>query len=167
MKHWEARPVEVANLLNPAFCGEVLRHAIKRHNVIAERPFPYTLAFLVLPIVLHKRTRERIPTGTPKPLHVWLQEQQDVRVGLPKRAKQLVPITKESLAFLLQLKAITVDQNAALSLPRIPRRRVEGQDSGEIADCYQKAEILGRWFARRQSCQHLHHVWSVSVRCKY
>lgn len=161
MKPWEARPVEVANLLNPAFCGEVLRHVVKKHNEIANRPFPYPLAFLVLPIVLHKRTREKIPTNSPKPLHVWLQEQQEVRVGFAKRAKQMVPITKESLAFLLQLKAVTVDQNAALTLHRVRRRRVEGQDDGEIADCYQKAEILGRWFARAGSPANIYTMFGV------
>jgi hypothetical protein len=147
--------------MKPAFCGEVLRHAIKRHNETATHPFPYAFAFLVLPIVLHKKTRESIIPTKREQLHVWLQSHQDVRVGFPKRARQLVPITKESLAFLLQLKAITVDQNAAFSLHRVWRRRVDGQNAGEIADCYLKAEIVGRWFARAGSPANIYTMFGV------
>jgi len=32
MRRWEERPIEVANLLNPAFCGRLLYQSIVGHT---------------------------------------------------------------------------------------------------------------------------------------
>jgi len=54
---WEHRPIEVANLFNPAFCGEVIRRCGAGYSAKLQTGMPYALAFLVLPIVLHPATR--------------------------------------------------------------------------------------------------------------
>lgn len=162
MKPWENRPIEVAHLLNPAFCGEVLRRAIGQYNeTVAPRLFSYPLAFLVLPIVLHRRTRETISPTTREQLHVWLQAHQDVRVGFAERAKRMVPVTNETIAFLLQVGAITVDDMAGIALVRQRRRRSFEQTDDEIVDCYKKAGIIGRWFARAGSVANVYTMWGV------
>lgn len=109
METWEDRPIEIAYLLNPAFCGEVLCRSIKAYNSNSDGLFPYPLVFLILPIVLHRKTRESISPTTREHLHVWLHAHQDVRVGFAERAKHIVPITKETVAFLLQIGAISID----------------------------------------------------------
>ncbi len=160
MNLWENRPVEVANLLNPAFCGEILIRAVSQYERTSQQPFPYGLAFLVLPIVLHKRTREQIPAPARVQLHAWLQQHQDVRVGFAERTKQMVPITSESLMFLLQLDLLSIDQLGRLvarprrRMPRIPTSR-------EIDDCYNKAGIVGRWFARAGASENVFTMWGV------
>jgi ABC-three component (ABC-3C) system Middle Component 3 len=161
VRPWEDRPVEIAHLLNPAFCSEVLRRAIRLYNKNAARWFPYPLTFLVLPILLHHRTREAIAPNTREQLHVWLQAHQDVRIGFAERARQLVPHTIETLSFLLQVNAITVDATAGLTVVRRRQRHVDGQGEGEIADCYRKAEIVGRWFARAGSPANIYTMWGV------
>ena len=161
MKPWEDRPIEEANLFNPAFCGDLLRRVIRNHNATAQFHFPYPLIFLVLPIVLHRQTRQKISPTTREQLHVWLQSNQIVRVGFAERAKRLVPITNEALNFLLQLNLVTVNNLAELNLNRNPPAINENRGDEEIRDCQRKAEIVGRWFARAGSPANIYTMWGV------
>lgn len=160
MNPFESRPMEVANLLNPAFCGEILLRAVTQYRTTSGRAFPYALAFLVLPIVLHKRTRESIPPRTRQQLHAWLQEHQDVRVGFSERAKEMVPFTNETVIFLLQLNQLSISDRGELFISRRSRtRRV--QTTAEIDDCYSKASLIGRWFARSGAVENIFAMWGV------
>lgn len=158
---WEQRPIEIANLLNPAFCGEVLRRCVNSYQETASRPFPYPLIFLILPIVLHRKTRERISPRQRQSLHVWLQSNPDVKIDFANRAKDFIPITKEAILFLLQVEALILDEQASLGVTSYKKVKVEGQNESEIADCYQKAEIVGRWFARAGTATTIFTMWGV------
>lgn len=156
---WETRRTESAQLLNPAFCGELLRRSIRTHNAVSPRLIPFPLLFLTLPIVLHRQTRESISATTKEQMHVWLQNHQSMRIGFADRARDLVPITREAIAFLLQIGAIAVDDRAGIRLTRYVARNVPV--SPEITDCYKKAEILGRWFARAGAPAAIYTMWGV------
>jgi len=158
---WQRRPVEIANLFNPAFCGEVLRRCISTYQQTASRSFPYPLAFLVLPIILHRRTRELISPRQRQLLHAWLQSNPDAKIGFAERTADLVPITKEALIFLLQVGALTLDEEAGLAVNAYKKRIIDGQDTGEIMDCYRKADLVGRWFARAGTVTTIYIMWGV------
>jgi hypothetical protein len=59
MSAWNDRPTEIANLLNPAFCALLLAQAVRGYQEETKVGLPYALAFLVLPLVLHKPTMTR------------------------------------------------------------------------------------------------------------
>lgn len=111
MQIWEERPITTANLLNPAFCGEIIRRCAKSYSDEIQKPFPFVLTFILLPIVLHKVTREVLPRDTRKSLHAWLEENPSVKIGFAGRCQQMIPFTKEAFAFLLKYKAIKLDEN--------------------------------------------------------
>jgi len=159
VKSWEKRPIEIAHLLNPAFCGELLRRSIRAHNSAGPRQFPFPLLFLVLPIVLHRGTRESITANTKEQMHVWLQNHQNARIGFAERAREIVPVTREAVAFLLQTEAIAVDDRAGVRLTRYVSRTIPVNQ--EITDCYKKAEIVGRWFARAGAPSAIYTMWGV------
>lgn len=161
MIRWEERPIEIANLLNPAFCGEVLRLCVRAYQQTISQSFPYPLTFLVLPIVLHRGTRESISPRQRQSLHVWLQDHQDLKIGFAERASELIPITREAIIFLLQVGAFVVDEQAGLINQAYKNISIEGQDVGEIADCYRKAVLVGRWFARAGTVATIYAMWGV------
>ncbi len=161
MIRWEERPVEIANLLNPAFCGEILRRCINTYQQSASSSFPYTLIFLVLPIILHRDTRERISPRQRLSLHAWLQIHQDLKIGFAERATEFIPITREALIFLLQVRAVSLKEQASLIAEPYKNAPVEGQNAGEIADCYRKADLVGRWFARAGTATNIYAMWGV------
>jgi hypothetical protein len=158
---WEKRPVEIANLLNPAFCGEVLRRSIAKYQVTSSHPFPYPFAFLVLPIVLHRKTRESIPTSARKQMHSWLMENQDIKIGFAERAKNLIQITKETITFLLQIGTLKMNKQGLIITPDYRPCNISGQNVGEVHDCYKKAETIGQMFARAGSPTTIYIMWGV------
>ncbi|MDQ7084394.1 MAG: DUF6521 family protein [Sulfurovum sp.] len=103
---WENRPVVIANLLNPAFCGEVLRIAIKAYQKETNHGLPFAVTFLFLPLLLDKNTRDRFPKTTTSKFYQWLEENAVVKIFIGTRIKNLVPYTREAIQFLIYYDAI-------------------------------------------------------------
>jgi ABC-three component (ABC-3C) system Middle Component 3 len=112
MTRWEERPIEVANLLNPAFCGHVIYGCAEAHESEADKPMPYALAFLVLPLVLHSETRSTMKANT-RHFEVWLSVNPEIKVGLATRARSLVPFARETLGFLQRSGTLTIRETDA------------------------------------------------------
>ena len=145
---WEDRPVVVANLLNPAFCGEVLRIGIKAYTKETNQGLPFSLTFLFLPILLHKETRERFPKSVSTKFYEWLEENAMVKIFIGTRIKNLVPYTRESIQFLIYYEAISINNKAELELISYRKKAIQYKNSNEIEDIYKKAEMLGKWLGR-------------------
>ncbi len=154
MKRWEDRPEEVANLLNPAFCGRLIYSSVQAHQTENDRPMPYTVAFLVLPLALHAATREAIIKAIIRHFEVWIDANQEIKIGLAVRARSLVPFARETLAFLLQTGALEIRESDAALLIGKRLRQMRGRlfpPSDETKACIRAAGILGKWFARVNS----------------
>lgn len=151
MLTWERRPVEVANLLNPAFCSLLLRGAIDTFQAENDEGMAYPLSFVLLPLVLHKPTRQTLPRTTRTRLHVWLQEKPEVRIGFIDRIRQLVPYTREALIFGMQSQFITIDENGNLIPVRKRVKNLPWPNDSESSICYKQAQFVGRWLAQAGS----------------
>lgn len=144
---WEERSVISANLLNPAFCGEVLRRTIWSFNQNdKDENMPFSLAFLVLPIVLHKDTREKMPLRSSTYFHSWVDSNEQLFIDFANRVKLLTPYTKESIMFLLKHNAILINDNGGFEVVEPYRKRnVRGDSIEEVNSILKKAELLGKW----------------------
>lgn len=161
MLHWEKRPIEVANLLNPAFCSILLRDSVETFQIENRQGMSYPLSFLILPLVLHKPTREALPRTTRTKLHTWLQEKPEVRIGFAERARQLVPYSKEAIIFGLQTGIIEVNENGDL-IPYSKRlKELSGGDEVEPSICRKKAQFLGRWLAKAGDLPTILIMWGI------
>lgn len=149
---WNERPVEVANLFNPAYLGTVLRKAIEGYVGHVAEGMPYEVAFLVPAFALHPNTARRLPLRPGStPLHMWLQrdENRDVLVALSDRITALVPFVREALIFSAQRHVIVFTDEGRLkpgeqALANVsPFRRT----SDEINESLRLGELVGRWFA--------------------
>jgi hypothetical protein len=146
---WNERPTELANLLNPAFTGAVLRLAVAGYVKEAQAGMPFELAFLVFPFCLHWATRGRLPRAVSTLMHTWLQENRDVLVQFPERSRSLVPFTKEAILFTCQREVLTVDEAGLLQPGDAPLRGITSYKtaSEEVKEATNRAEFIGRWFA--------------------
>ncbi|PEO46716.1 hypothetical protein CN563_13160 [Bacillus sp. AFS026049] len=165
MINWDYRPSEVANLLNPAFCGIILRDFIRAYKEESGDGVPYELLFLLLPIVLHSNSRINLPNSVRTHMHVWLQNVPEVRIGFSKRVKELVPFTKESISFLLQKGYLEIDEDGKV-LPknkryRISLSRMNRDTNSYIQDYKNKSELVGKWFARTGSSSTIYTMWGI------
>lgn len=153
MTPWKNRSPEERALLNPCFFSLLFWHAATGHMTAGGVGLPFSTAFLVLPIVLHRETRESLPKAVTTSLPVWLNENQLVRARLAERARSLVPYTKEALLFggmhgFLKVSSATVSAEQEWK----PKINAElGRSSDEVRSCAKRADFLGKWFARTGS----------------
>jgi hypothetical protein len=158
---WEERPTEVASLINPAFCSILLCDSIMDFHEKTGRGMPYPLLFLVLPLVLHKPTREVLPRTTRTPMHVWLQKKPEVRVGFSERTRHLVPYTRESLIFGIRHGIIAVIRSGDLIPGNKRLGNVTWPRTAEPTMCRTKARLVGRWFAQAGDVSTTFTMWGI------
>lgn len=160
---WEARPPELAYLLNPAFCAVLLRAGARAHVAEMRRGLPLALAYVLLPVVLHKSTRDTLPATTRTRMLTWLATSPATRLGVADRIRSVAPYARETLLFAVRHDALTVDGDARL-LPTRRRLRayapVEGSDA---AACLRGADLLGRWFARAGDPATVLAAWGIQL----
>lgn len=89
MQPWSNRVVEEANLFNPAFCATLLAKTTEEFSKKANQLLPFALAFLVLPIVLHRGTRLALPGSTITSLLPWMQDNREQLVDFAVRVQRL------------------------------------------------------------------------------
>ena len=158
---WTDRPPEVAYSLNPAFCGMVVGECVVEYAKAAARDMPCSLPYLALPMVLHKKTRESMPSTARKRMHPWLAENQWARLGFDLRARAMVRFTKEALIFLIHSGAITVTPAGDLASGAAGAAAGRGGVSTEVLDCANKARIAGSWFAPYGDPAEIFRMWGV------
>jgi len=146
VKPWSQRPREVRNLFNPAFCGLVLARGLEGFTEKANQPMPFSLTLLILPLCLHKRTREQIKEANRAYLTTILEEHPEIRVDLAQRARGLMPYTMEAFGYLMACGAIAVDDSGAVALKeKTVRKSITGSQDNK--DCQSVARSLGQKLA--------------------
>jgi hypothetical protein len=147
MKRWDQRPVEIRNLFNPAFCGLVLFRSFCGYEEEDSRGMPFSLALLILPLCLHKQSRDILLQGNRSYLMKVVSGHPELLVNFGRRATDLLPFTFEALGFLMQLGAFQVDPDGRLKAVSDGVRKTPiGTD--ESVACQRIARFLGKEFAR-------------------
>lgn len=147
MKRWSQRPFEIRNLFNPAFCGLILFRALHGYEEEDDRGMPFSLSLLVLPLCLHKDSREVIASSPRSYLLKTTEKNQQVMVGFADRVTQTLPYTFEGFGLLMERGCIAVaDAGRIQTVPDRVRKTVTGTD--ETVSCQKVARIVGREFAR-------------------
>jgi hypothetical protein len=158
------RSPEEAALLNPAFCAALIEMSARDYAAEARRPLPFSLAFLVLPIVLHKSTRDLLPKRKDSSLTVWIENNSSARIGFGERVIALAPVVREAILFGVKNGRLDVDGEGSLG----PVSAASGQHGSAFADttesgqCKLKAAFVGRWFATGGSPATIMALWGIS-----
>ncbi|GHU95557.1 hypothetical protein FACS1894208_08570 [Clostridia bacterium] len=160
MKKWTERPAEVANLMNPAFCGRLIYGTIKTYNDEVKRGFPFPLVYLVLPLLLHKASRQTINSRTQ--LLLWKQKNERLLIRFAERARQLVQITNEAIEFLMQTEYVSVNESGEL-VPSPTKRSLNKTKftDDEVKECISKSEHVAKWFARAGKLETIYIILGV------
>ena len=150
MTRWSERSREEQALLNPAFCSLLLWWAARGYANVNLDGLSFEEAFLVLPMVLHRATRETLPRDTRTSLAVWISTNPLAQGRIATRSKALVTFTREGILFGGMQGAIQV-QSGRLRPNDDWRRSISRSlrdTSDEVRLCARRAEFVGRWFAQ-------------------
>ena len=147
MKSWRQRPFEIRNLFNPAFCGLLLARTIGEYEKEANIGMPYSLTLLVLPLTLHKSSRDILSKSSKSYFLKVIERSPELLVGFPGRTRDLMPFTQEGFSLLANHGCLQISDAGSLSLVvDSVRKSVKGTD--ESRDCQKVAKYIGRQFAR-------------------
>jgi len=147
VKRWDQRPFEIRNLFNPAFCGLVLHRALHGYEEEDARGMPFSLSLLVLPLCLHKDSREVIASSPRSYLLKTAEKNRQIMVGFADRATEMLPCAFEGFGLLMERVCIAVaDDGRIQTVPKKVRKTVDG--TAETVACQKVARIVGREFAR-------------------
>jgi len=153
MTPWTQRSREERALLNPGFCANLLWHAARGYAGASDSALSFEESFLVLPLVLHRETREALPRDTRTSLAAWIEDNPLARGRIASRAPLLVSFTKEGLTFGGVHGFILLDGGRlyAKTTWKIAVNRALRESSDEVRGCAKRADFVGKWFAQTGS----------------
>ena len=145
---WAERPPEEARIFNPAFCAELIGRTASEYHRTRQTALNIVTAFLVLPLTLHRPTREALPRRANTAFAGWVAEHAALLVELPDRARHLRPVSREALLFAVhhQLLALNAEGLFPGAKP-VPRSGRFAVSTDEVNAARSAAALLGRWFA--------------------
>jgi hypothetical protein len=147
MRHWDRRPFETRSLFNPAFCGLLLARAISGYEEIGPQGMPFSLSLLILPLCLHKYSRDVIAENSRGYLLKTVESNPQLLVDFAGRAHDLLPYSLEACGFLMERRCVAVSDDGRLrTLPGRVRKSVSG--THESISCQRVARVVGKEFAR-------------------
>lgn len=148
MKEWAHRPPEIALLLNPAFCGFLTSIGLAEYSKNVSDGAPYAFPFIMLPLILHKPTRQIFPRSSRTVFSTWITNANTAvaKVGFAERAKNMVPYVKEALAFTMQHNCIYVTESGRLKTSNFTPRSFS-KATQEVNECARAAVMCGKWFS--------------------
>lgn len=146
---WQERPRDEASLFNPAFLGLLVERATRGYQERSEAGLPWVLPFLILPAVLHKETREALPSSVSTSMVAWTRDHPLLVGSLASRAQVLRPLVSEAILFALAHDLIRHEEGTLIPCGLRPRRRSEPwrEPTEDFRACATKATFFGRWCA--------------------
>ncbi len=160
MREWANRPPEIAALLNPAFCAFLASAGLKEYTKNVNEGAPYAFPFVMLPLILHKPTRQIFPRSSRTTFSAWIVNTDTAiaKIGFAERAKNMVPYVKEALAFAMQHDSIYVTEAGRLKVSNSPwksflklslKSSLKPFPNGtpETHECVRVAFMCGKWLS--------------------
>jgi hypothetical protein len=163
MSRYTSRPSEERTLLNPSFCSCLLWQAAVGYKNTSQESLPFDISFLVLPLVLHRATRDALPTTVKTSLAVWIADNPLARSRVADRTRMLVQFTKEAMMFgglhgLLAFHAGTITANPDWNKSIVAEIK---SSTDEVRLCMKRAEFVGKWLGSSGSSNTVMTIFGV------
>jgi hypothetical protein len=145
---WAERPSEEARNLNPAFCADLMARTIGEFHKSRQTPLSMATVFLILPLTLHKPTRDALPGRANAAFATWVAENGPLLAVLPERVNRLRPISREALLFAIRYRLLAIHEGGLVpggKPVRLTSRPSPSTD--DVSETRAAAGLLGRWFA--------------------
>ncbi len=144
---WRQRPVEEARNFNPAFCGELIARTVGEYHMARAEPLNIAIVFLVVPLTLHRQTRDILPRRASTAFAGWIADHNAHLAEFPGRVHQLRPVSREALLFSLRNEVIAVEEGGLVpGAKKIARTSRPSPTTDDVSEARSAAALIGRWF---------------------
>lgn len=164
LERWNDRPIEEANLFNPAFLCALIHEFLKDYVKSQAGGAPLTIVVIAMATSLHRASRERLPNRTVTPLYAWLQDNEDLLIGFANRAKNIVPYLKEAILFGMAAEVLAAGEGHNL-LPgakkcTYPKSFID-TTTAEMKAIIDRTKFMGRWLSNSGSEISVTAAWGI------
>lgn len=122
----------------------------------------YSLAHLVLPILMPNSIRTTLPPTARTKMHVWLEKNPQALIDFASRARGYVPYTRAATLFAYQRRALALDDEGRLVVGTGKVGKPTGwPETSDAKDCYKRAGFLGKWLALAGDPKTIYTMWGV------
>ncbi len=147
-------------LFNEAFCGILLYAAMDAYCKEAHKEgIPFSLCYLVLPMVLTEEIAESI--GSRTKFLTWIQRNEASLAAFSVRCRGFRQLTNRTLLFLFSCGQITDVSDKAEILLSNKRTIKRTRPGSEVHGCVLKCWTIGRWFARTNNVETIYSALGV------
>lgn len=149
---WADRPPEEARNLNPAFCGELVSRTVGEFHKARQKPLSMAVAFLVLPLILHKQTRDALPGRANAAFATWVAEKGPLLTEAAGRVNRLRPVSREALLFAIRHQLLAIHEGGLVPGDKpIKLTSKPSPSTDDVDEARAAAGLIGRWFAGQAS----------------
>ncbi|MFD7645665.1 three component ABC system middle component [Kitasatospora sp. NPDC059795] len=143
---WGERPPLVGAMFNPALIACLLREAADSYTSRTFHGMPWMLSYLAAPLVLHRSTRESLPSrpGAVR-LASWARTHPVLRTGFPAQAQAMVSPVRAGLRFALRYEVLDLAGDRLYA--HATRTREAGREHTELGDILRQARTAGQWLS--------------------
>lgn len=141
MTAWQGGSRIRAAYLNPAMVAVVLAAAADGYARDAREAMSWPLAFLAAPLVLHKSTRQALPSRTSTHLPTWLSRNPLLHAGIAPRAVALRSTVTDGMRFGVRHGLLSLESG------RLHGAAVSAKEA-ELRSLISSSTLVGRWFAK-------------------
>jgi len=146
---WQDRPQEVANIFNPPFCCTLLTSSVVGYKANHTQGMPFSIAFLIFPLILHKKTREALPISSKSSLPAWIEENPNIKFNFLENLLSLKPFVGEAILFGSKHGWLSYE-TGLISTP-IKDNQITNiafnKSEGEVRECILRARVVGKWLS--------------------
>lgn len=142
--------MEERRLLNPAFSGVLIARAVAGYQSESQKGLPFLYSYLILPLVLHSETRNRLPSTVVTRLINWTERNTELTTHFSRRMADLALATKEGLLLITTTGLAHIVDEARIVLVATDKTFAnfeKATPSDEVSSCCKKAHFVGRWLA--------------------
>ena len=124
---------------------------------------PFSLAFLIPPVLLVNLLRSALPRKRDSSLAAWLQKHANFRLKFADIASSLVPVVREGLLFAANKGLLLITEGKIEEKSGLPKGydSIIAENTEEVKDILKKARFVGRWYANSGSEQAIFALWGV------
>ncbi len=161
---WEERPIEEANLLNPAFMCALIIEFLKDYSKVQPNGAPITIVTVAMATVLHRDSRERLPNRIITSLYSWLQDNEDILIDFSVRSKNVLPYIKEAIMFGMATETLSNGKghNISLGIKKISlTKNFLEQTTSEIKSIFDRVKFIGRWLSNSGTESSILAAWGI------
>ena len=162
-KLYSNRSPEELALMNPAFIAVLLYFAVQGYKEETGKGLPFSLAFLVPPVVLVKTLRSALPNRRDSSLATWLQNHADFRLQFADVAFSLVRVVREGILFAINKNVLSITEGRIEEKSNLLSgyKSILTNNTEEFKEILKKAQFVGRWYANSGSEQTIFALWGV------